>query len=885
MNKIKRYIYAALLLVGVGAISCTGNEWTPGEEAPKECYNVYFPEQEFSGEIELNPTDALEFTLTLCREDIDGDVVVPLTIDLNTENKFTVSEVLFEDGSDEAEFTVTLSEDTLIGTPYELSVSISDSRFVPLYTSDASKPISHRISVTRVSWKSLGKVQFTDDIIYSALTGAPATWEVELQVREDTVEDMDALLAAVENHGPDSALAGIYRLVNPYNEGPFKGDTSIGKNTVSHEGKGDSFLTINAENINQVYIPLNEIDLILNGGTAGTYVYSLAAYELDGGADALSIPAQEFGAIRNGSIVFDYDVLLYALSDRTENNYQYGNVNYAFSVEIYPSTEVSKLEMPFFDDGDFTFTAVATDKTFYSESQQESRPGVVLEKGEPMATENGLHRDFYNEYGTIYRLVNPYDTYNANRPIPIYFCYKDGEVVVHPEYQYQLTGHLAGGMYVYLLIKPDKSKFDPQTGELELVADVLGGDMYQIYFTYGTYREVLSSEAPDFFGGSGAGLDFKNDFTYEPVFTDKFVSKFNNISSRDAIFEKGTCNDEEKAAEVAKSYSGVYRVRNAYADGYDIYFCADKEGKVVLPNSIGMQKMGTQIFGVDIYVTIVGGKVDPKYGCFLDCLFTNSGGYDVSAAYPASYGITTEESLWHYVWNEIGTASYRSMFHYDTLGIEVPDKGLKVYKAEAMNLYRVDDYLRTEGSDADLTFYLDTTTNKAELKGLQDTKVPLGHVMPNSKYADLTFTVMDGKGYANDMYGAGMTWTEIEETLGIAQSGYAATSRELAFNLIYYAPGYGFFPTEGELCVELLKFDAGVNLNPKEGEEEVTPSEPTEPETPQVTMSSVSTRRFVKATKPNYTLGRAFVPSEPNNGGIAKAVPQPYSRYRAIPVK
>ena len=859
-----KYVYATLLLIGLSLSSCTNQEWTPGEQEPKDCYNVYFPEQEVSGNMEINPTDALEFSIILCRENIDGDVVVPLNIDINTQNKFTVSEAVFYDGSDEAEITVTLSDDIVIGESYDLGISVTDSRFVPIYTSDASKPVSHRISVTRVTWRTLGMINYTDDIIYSALTGQSVTYPVELQVREDTVKDMDALLAAKNGNGSDEDLAGIYRLVNPYNAGPFAGDTTIGQNTISHAGV-DSYVVINAMNINQVYIPLTTVDLIINGGTLSTYVYSLAAYELDNGADPLELYAQYFGAIRNGSIVFDYDVILYALSDRTENSYLYGNPNYAFRVEISPTSAVYELDMPYFDDGDFTFTPVAEDKTFYSEARQESRT-VVLEKGEPNVTTNDVHRDFYNRYGTLYRLVNPYNTDNAGRPIPIYFSYKDGAFTMHPDYQYQLTGHLEGGMYVYLVVNTEKSTFDPQTCELTLVSNFLGGDMYKIYFDYGLYREVLSSEEPDFTVGGGS-INFKEDFAYESVFTGKFNSKFNNIKTRDAVFEKGTCINEDKKEAFEKEYAGVYRIRNAYADGYDIYFCADKDGKVVLPDEIGMQQMGTEIFGVPVYVTIESGTVNADYGCFLNCLFTSKDGFDVSAAYPASYGVTTKESLWNYVWYEVGTASYRSVFHYDEIGIEVPDEGLKVYKTEAMDLYRIDDYLRAEGSDADLEFYWNRTTNKIELNGIHDTKVLYGKVDPTSQYADLSFTVMDGAGYINDMFGYGMTWAEIEENFQITQSNYSASTKEIAFNLIYYVPGVGIYPQDGTLSVEVLKFDQELSLDLLSAS------------MPQVFMSSVGTRAFQPATKPVRQLGRAFVPKS-KSVGMADVEPQPYSRAK-----
>ena len=101
MKTIMKYVYVALLLIGLGLSSCTQNEWAPGAPESKNCYNVYFPEQIVSGDLEVDPTDALEFTVTICRENVEGDVTVPLNIDLNTEGKFTVSKAEFFDGSDE----------------------------------------------------------------------------------------------------------------------------------------------------------------------------------------------------------------------------------------------------------------------------------------------------------------------------------------------------------------------------------------------------------------------------------------------------------------------------------------------------------------------------------------------------------------------------------------------------------------------------------------------------------------------------------------------------------------------------------------------------------------------------------------------------------------
>ncbi|MBQ6584650.1 MAG: hypothetical protein IIX42_05820, partial [Alistipes sp.] len=228
MKTLNKFFYALLALATVGMVACTETDtYEPGAPEIESCYDVYFPDaatletQGPTGAVELDPADATEFTYTAYRNNTEGAVTVPVVVTANTQEKFTVSEIVFEEGSDVAEFTVSLNESE-IGVPYTLSFAINDPQYVKQYESANANSIS--LTVTRVKWNDVGVCSFTEDILTSywnfGFNPANPTYDVKVQVRADSIKE-DAFKAALDGTGSDAGLSGIYRLVNPYRVGPW----------------------------------------------------------------------------------------------------------------------------------------------------------------------------------------------------------------------------------------------------------------------------------------------------------------------------------------------------------------------------------------------------------------------------------------------------------------------------------------------------------------------------------------------------------------------------------------------------------------------------------------------------------------------------------------
>ena len=110
MKAINKFFYALLAFATVGMVACSEyNTYEPGAPEVEGCYDVYFPDantletQGPTGDVSLDPTEATEFTYTLYRNNTDGEIVVPVNVTKNTDNKFVVSEIKFLDGEDVAE--------------------------------------------------------------------------------------------------------------------------------------------------------------------------------------------------------------------------------------------------------------------------------------------------------------------------------------------------------------------------------------------------------------------------------------------------------------------------------------------------------------------------------------------------------------------------------------------------------------------------------------------------------------------------------------------------------------------------------------------------------------------------------------------------------------
>ena len=762
MKTLNKFFYALLALATVGMVACTETDtYEPGAPEIESCYDVYFPDaatletQGPTGAVELDPADATEFTYTAYRNNTEGAVTVPVVVTANTQEKFTVSEIVFEEGSDVAEFTVSLNESE-IGVPYTLSFAINDPQYVKQYESANANSIS--LTVTRVKWNDVGVCAYTEDVITSwwgiNFSGEWAgqthpTYNVKVQVRADSIKE-DAFKAALDGTGSDAGLSGIYRLVNPYRVGPWANpdDTTLESDP--------TYLVINAKPYNRAYIDLQPLGLTINGGEAS--IYSMVGYRLDSDKE----PTEDmYGSFNGGTLTFPAQAILGCPGGSyVGSNTYYANADGAFALVVAPALGKYELAMPANGkDGDFAFTAVELpeDALFYSESQSLVAE-AVLEEGRPSVSTDDADRNYVAQYGLLYRLPDLYA-----EGYPIYFgATLDGVVTIHPDFVEQKTGLVQNGYDVYMAIDAKASKFNPETGEVSLVAEffTIQGE-YVI--PYGVYNEIISVEEPKF--SFTPAVDFKSDFEYTELFTDKLKSKFQD-GEWTATLEVGTCTSAGAAA-FTKTYGTAYRIPNAYANGYDIYFAADADGVVSVPEAYAVQATGTTIYGTPAYIKILKGTM-AKTGVTLSVAVCDKDG-------KAIMPFACTESLVTYNWIDVATGSYYSALN------EEPTTGLKFQNAEDTNIYRVYDYL---GTGKHMMFTWDSKTNKCEVMGMIDTGVD------SAAYGGSgNFFVCDARNFYL-WVGKDYSW-EILEKNDFVQPYYDPEEKAFLFELFYACPALG----------------------------------------------------------------------------------------------
>ena len=774
MKAINKFFYALLALATVGMVGCQNAEtYEPGAPELDNCYDVFFPDAETleakgltqgpTGEIELDPTEKTEFTYTVFRNNFDDEITVPVAISNNTEGKFAISEIKFEAGEDVAEFKVSLLESE-VGVTYDLTFSIEDPQYVKQYESNNSNSIS--LSVTRVKWDYVGDVSFTDGFLSWWLEVNPLTYNARLEVRADSI-NKQAFEAALAGTGSDAGLAGMYRLVDPYNYGPFAGNVSIGGYALTHN-PGTHYLTIDATNPNEVVIPLSDVGLVINGTGSTSIVCSYAGYLIYAGQES-KITEDMYGKIVNGVLTFGVKKLLVSPSDGDAGSLYYANQAGEFALNIAPELNCYELVAPKGDDdGDFVFENVKLpkDALFYSESQTLVSE-VVLEKGKPAVDTDDADRAFVQQYGYLYRLPNLYA-----EDYPIYFTAAlDGTLTSHPNFVEQETGLKQNGYDVYMAIDAASSTFDPETGLMNLVAEFYSYQGKYI-ISYGVYNEAVSVEAPEF--PFAPAVDLKSDFTYSALFTDTFTSAF-QASEWEATLEKGT-SVAAGAEAFAAAYGTAYRIPNAYASGYDIYFAGDAEGKLVLPAGYELQATGVSIYGQQAYLQITGGTVASN-GVSFSAKVCNADGELIMPA-------VCTESLETYVWVDAATGSWYCNVLKDPL------TGLTLQNAEGTNLYRVVNFFTdvTGVEDKHFVFSWNKTTNRCEVQGMQDTGLPasaLGVSAPgNIHFADekTTWNFLD---YPD-------TWESLEAEYGVSVQPYFDPAQNaFFFRVSYFLPEAG----------------------------------------------------------------------------------------------
>lgn len=705
MKAINKFFYALLAFATVGMVACSEDAThEPGPAELEGCYGVYFPEASIletqgpMGDTSLDPSEPTTFTYYAYRENSEGEITVPVeinsTLDAEGNPMYTVEPIVFADGEEVAEFGVVLSDKAEVGVPYKLTVSVAnDPQFVKQY--DTANATMFSVTINRVKWIEVGQCLFVEDMVSAWYGLAIPPYEVKVEVRADSINE-EAFEAALAGTGDDSGLAGIYRMVNPYEIwGQIGGITTF-----------DANVLIYVLDASRVYIPFQKVGITINDGAGvnDVTILSDAAYDLAKDVAIEDIKPEQWGYVRNGKIGFPVDMLLgNPGGSASPSSLYYANRNGLWSLTLSPALGVYELAMPDAEeDGDFSFAEVDLPEgaLFYSESQA-AVYGPVLEKGRCEVSTKDADRIFYKEYGLLYRLPDLYE-----EGYPIYFAaLEDGTVTLPKAYLSQATGLVQNGYEVMMAIDAEQSKFDPATGLMTLVAEFYSGTGEDAV-SYGTFQEVIAVKAPEFPVQPVA--DLKNDFAYSAFYTAPMTSEFMD-SEFDVDVEQGTCINPYLELD-----GTAYRIQSLYTNGYDIYFVADSEGNVGVTAGYELQPTGVVIYGKAAYMQILGGTCNDKT-VILNAKFCDVEGNTLVPA-------LCTETVVNYTWFEVGAGSYYSvLFGDDATQQIIPFNGRKLENAEGTNLYRIVNWV---DFGADLTFTWDKTTNKCEIVGMVDTGIP-----------------------------------------------------------------------------------------------------------------------------------------------------------------
>ncbi len=167
--KINKLLIAISVLVAFTVAACSEFEDTvePSPAVPDGCQGVYFPASNTNA-YELEPTEPTQITITIAREVSSGSVEVPVNVEVNDEDVYTVpSSVNFADGETEVDFTVTFP-DAGEGTTYNLKLAVEGDEYVNPYASALPYVTT---SVTRIKWSAVENPMVYVDGAFAALFG------------------------------------------------------------------------------------------------------------------------------------------------------------------------------------------------------------------------------------------------------------------------------------------------------------------------------------------------------------------------------------------------------------------------------------------------------------------------------------------------------------------------------------------------------------------------------------------------------------------------------------------------------------------------------------------------------------------------------------------
>ena len=257
--------------------------------------------------------------------------------------------------------------------------------------------------------------------------------------------------------------------------------------------------------------------------------------------------------------------------------------------------------------------------------------------------------------------------------------------------------------------------------------------------------------------------DIETDFEWEEYAPEaEFTSNLYDGYKKTVALYKGTCTETKDDCDkrFAEEYGTPYMIESPYAEGVNIIFCVNKNGKIVVPAGYEKQPTGEYALNKAVYATITTESSYEEKVITLNINFTDEDG-------EMMYG-NADEVLELWQWNPVGVATYTytSIFaEYDQESeeyIPTPDEDLELLEREDGGIFRVSNW----GAGIPFEFTWDRSTNEVNV---------IEKVVANSSYyGDIYVTEMDTR---DEPY------EEMEE---VPHSDYDAEHNTFNFCVAYY---------------------------------------------------------------------------------------------------
>ena len=285
INKILLCIQA--LMMSLLMTSCV-EEMTAELGTPDnpDCFGVYFPTQEGTGDLQIGPDDSKTLKFKVRRTNTRGSVSVPVTIESNHPGVFTATEIYFEEDAPTAELEVYFPSIKL-GVTYDCTIRVEGDEYVSSYASNASHL---SFSVTCVKWNKLVGPE-------GETTGL---WRDGIFAEYFTLANPN-LEQAVEIYERDDK-PGFYRIWNVYSAGYMTNMFNMDASSVCME---KHWTYIDATDPEKVWIPTFKTGVVLSADYGEMSIASYVTENKEFDASISSI----YGKLENGVITFPANAL------------------------------------------------------------------------------------------------------------------------------------------------------------------------------------------------------------------------------------------------------------------------------------------------------------------------------------------------------------------------------------------------------------------------------------------------------------------------------------------------------------------------------------------------------------------------------------------------